>query len=86
MATKLTTPIKRVIRVHGVESDVLLTLDEEGVSMQIPGTKMKSSLDWLGVAQRLRTPFNVPSYLAGKPVELLQHMAAKKAKKKGGAL
>lgn len=81
MAVKLKSPIKRLIRVYGLDSDVILTIDELGVYMQVPGTKLKISIGWHEIASHAHTPLNVPSYLEGRPIEMLKHMMAKKVKK-----
>lgn len=78
MATKLTTPIKRIIALHGIESPVIVILDQDGIQMSIPGHKKKLFASWFRVASQMETPPNSLSYLEGRPLEFLKHQVASK--------
>ncbi len=79
MATKLEKPLKREIHLHGIESPVIVTLDQEMVQMGIPGTQKKVKMSWYRMASLMETPANCLSYLEGRPIEFLkQQVAAKK--------
>lgn len=81
MATKLTTAIKRNIHIHGIESPVIVILDQEGIQMCIPGHKKKLFGSWFRVASQMETPPNCLSYIEGRPIEFLkQQVASKKFK------
>jgi hypothetical protein len=80
MATQLKEgqQIKREIRVHGVEAPVIVTISQEGITFALKGSRTPLSQNWVQIVQATNTPGNVPSFLAGKPYELLQHQANKK--------
>lgn len=75
--TKL-KPIKREIRIHGVESPINLELDENGISLSVKGSRKKVQANWVSIAKACYTETDVPSFLMGKPYELLQHFATKR--------
>lgn len=82
MATQLKEgqELKREVKVHGVEAPVIFTFSQEGITAQVKGTRTPVSISWVQFVQAMNTPGNVPSYLAGKPFEFLQHQAKKKGK------
>lgn len=82
MAIKLKGTIKRTIRLHSVHSPVLVTLTDEGITMCMPKTKKKLTASWEVIARSMQTPIDVPSYIAGKPLEFLQWQQ-KKLQEKG---
>ena len=73
--------IRRLIRVHGVESVVELTITSEGLAFRIPKTRKTLTLDWGGAVRASYTPNDVPAFLMGEPVKFLQHEVAKVQKK-----
>lgn len=85
MATKLEKPLKRVIQIHGIESPVIVILDQEGIQMCIPGHKKKVFSSWFRVASQMETPPNSLSYLEGRPIEFLKQQVAAKKKKENTA-
>lgn len=81
--TKLEGQIRREMHVHGVEQPVQLTIDpEEGISFNVKGSRKHVRLDWHRVVNACITDSDVPSYLMGRPFELLQHLAEKITQKK----
>jgi hypothetical protein len=75
--TKLNSPLKREIHVHGVEAPVTVELSETGIRFQVRGTKKWVSTGWVQVVNACHTGEDLPSYLMGKPFEYLKHLGDK---------
>lgn len=69
--------LKRLIKIHGIEGMVEVTLSHEGMAMRIPGTKKHVSCMWTDVAKAMYTPNEVPAWLHGEPLKFLAHEAEK---------
>jgi hypothetical protein len=67
--------LKRMVRVMGVKVPVCAEITSDGISLWVKGHRKRVQISWFNIARASNTPLNVPSYLAGKPVELLQHQA-----------
>jgi hypothetical protein len=78
---KFSRPIKRSIRIPEIDADINLIMDEAGIEMSVAGQKLKIVASWERLAGACQTPTNVPSYLEGRPVELLRYQAAKRRAK-----
>lgn len=70
--------IKREIKVFGVDQPVLIEIDASGITFWVKGSRKKTTLSWYQAVQASHTPSDVPSFLMGKPLELLQYQAARK--------
>jgi hypothetical protein len=73
--------LERVIRVHGIEHPVILTVSNEGISFRVKGTQKAVTQSWTQVILACNTPMNVPCFLADQPLALLHHLAGKQARK-----
>jgi hypothetical protein len=83
MASKLNKRLERVIKVHGIEGEVVIALDPDmGISFKIRGTRNSITSDWTNIVNACYTPDNVPSVLHGEPYKFLQAQAAGKSKRK----
>lgn len=82
MATHLkqNSKLHRAISVPGLTEDVIVTLTHEGLEVRTKGSRTALSHSWVGVISSLRTPVNVPSYLADRPMDLLRHQQQKSKK------
>jgi hypothetical protein len=69
--------IKRLVRVFGVEVPVCAEINADGIAFWVQGSRKKTHISWLGIAEASHTPPNVPSFLMGKPLELLRSQAEK---------
>jgi len=78
--------LKREIRVHGVEAPVVVTISEEGIMAQVKGSRIPVQQNWVQLITAMNTPGNVPSFMAGKPYEFLQHQATKRNRRKEAAI
>lgn len=65
--------LRRLVKVYGIEGLVEVTLSKDGVSFRVPRTKMTVSMTWPAAVAACETPGNVPCFLAGNPVQTLQH-------------
>lgn len=84
MATQFNdSRLKRQIRLWDVSTPVIVTMSQDGVDLQIPGTKTKITASWDAVARAATTPENVPSTLYRQPIKFLQHQAEKSLRRKG---
>lgn len=63
------------VKLFGVSLPVGVTITEEGISLGIAGTKKKVFINWYMLAGHCETPQDVPSFLYGKPLSLLQNQA-----------
>jgi hypothetical protein len=81
--------LKRQIKVYGIEQPVIVTMTREGLSFKVKGTKIEVMQTWQRVVVSCDTPTNVPSWLHGKPLQLLEHLSKQSTKRKikraGGA-
>lgn len=71
------TELERTIRIHGVESIVIVALTTQGLTLRVKGSQKPVMASWTQVASACNTSGNVPSFLMGKPLEFLKHAAAK---------
>jgi hypothetical protein len=79
---KFSRPIKRSIRIPEIDADINLIMDGMGIEMAVAGQKLKIVASWERLAGACQTPTNVPSFLEGRPVELLRYQAAKRRAKR----
>ena len=77
MATKLTKPLQREITLPGVDKPILVEIRPEGVFASVKGSRTTIGTTWTQVINAMMTPSNVPSFLMGKPMELLRHKGKK---------
>jgi hypothetical protein len=77
VATKLTSSsvIRREIRIFGIEKPIVAEINFDGVSLRVKGARKAVFISWLSMAQNAVTPQDVPSFLMGKPLELLKRQA-----------
>ncbi len=69
--------LERVLRVYGIEKPVVVTLTARDITFRVANTKMSVCASWPTVIEKAcETPINVPSYLAGRPLELLKRKAS----------
>lgn len=69
--------LDRVIRVHGIEHPVILTISNEGITFRVKGSQKAVTQGWVQIVGACNTPFNVPCFLANKPFEFLKWAAEK---------
>ena len=68
--------LKRVIKVYGVELPIIVTLTHEGIEFKVKSAKMGVGNMWAQLIHKgCVTPDNVPSYLAGLPLNFLIEQA-----------
>jgi hypothetical protein len=75
MATELIEPLVREIRVYGIEAPVIATIRPDGVELRIKGKSRGVFITWVDVVRSASTPGNSPSYLMGRPMELMCKLA-----------
>jgi hypothetical protein len=73
--SKIKEKIKREIRLYSVQAPVTLTITEDGIEMAVSGQQKKIASSWESIARGAQTPGDVPSYLAGKPLDFLKYQA-----------
>lgn len=78
MSTKLTGPLEREIRIHGIEAPVLLEISTEGISLRVKGSRTAVTTTWGEVVSVCHTPSNVKSYLMDKPRAILEKSATER--------
>ena len=76
--TVLEHELTRLIRIPGIDVPVVVTISPDGISFRAQGTRRTIHASWSKTVDGCSTGAQVPSYLFGKPYELLQS-AAKKA-------
>lgn len=74
--------LERLLKVHGIEAPVVLSVSHEGISFRVKGTKKAVTQSWVQVVSNTNTPTNVPSYLMDKAYEFLQHVSKKLGEKR----
>jgi hypothetical protein len=74
--------LKRLVKIHGIEGMVEVTISHEGVSMRVPKTRKSLTCMWTDVVNSMYTPNDVPSFLMGEPMKFLIHEAEKVVKKR----
>jgi hypothetical protein len=74
--------LSRDISISDVDSTITVDITSYGISLRVKGSRKKVTLNWHQVIQHCSTEPNVKSFLMGKPLELLQHEAAKVSKRK----
>lgn len=72
MGKDFSRPKTGIVQVYGV-GEVMVRVDDSGVSMHIKGTKKHVYGTWADVAGALKTPETVASFLYGRPIEFLKH-------------
>jgi hypothetical protein len=78
MATKLKSALKREVRIDGIDDPVIVKLTEDSVEMSLPGFKIKLFTTWTRIVEKaMLTPKNVPSFLEGRPHDLLKYQSHK---------
>lgn len=73
--------LKRLVKIHGIEGMVEVTISADGVSMRVPKTRKSITCMWTDVVKAMYTPDDVPSFLMGEPLKFLIHEAEKVVKK-----
>ena len=73
--------IQRDIHISGVDKAVTVEITSTGISFWVKGHRKKVTLSWYAAATAGVTPVDVPSFLMGKPIELLQYQAKDKTAK-----
>jgi hypothetical protein len=78
VSTKLEgdSSIKREIVVTGI-GPVQVEISSEGLSFWVKGSRKRVRTSWMAAIEAGSTGYDVPSYLEGRPVELLRHQRAK---------
>ena len=69
--------IHREISISGVDKPVQVEIAHNGLSFWCKGSRKKVWVPWPRVVDAGQTPEDVPSFLMGKPLELLRHQAAR---------
>jgi hypothetical protein len=84
MATELKEgqKLRRQIKVYGIEEPVIVELTYEGLFFKIKGTSVGVGAAWPKYVGAAFTPEKAKSFLAGKPMEFLQHQAAQLVKRR----
>lgn len=78
MATKLQDALEREIHIHGIEAPVVLTISPEGLSLRVKNSRMAVTTSWGEIVSVCHTPNNVKSWLMGKPLAVLEKLAAER--------
>lgn len=73
--------IKRLVRVYGVEGLVEMGVSEAGVALRVPRSRKYVTLSWAKLAASSDTPGDVPAFLNGDPIKMLQHEQQKLVKR-----
>lgn len=79
-------PLRRIVKVYGVPGPVIAGIEHKGITLRVKGGRADIYITWADLAKACKTPGNVPSYLEGRGLEYLQHVATKQteaATKKG---
>jgi hypothetical protein len=79
MPTKFTdgSSIKREIRVSGNDQPVLVEINAQGVSFWVKGSRKRVRTGWLQAVEAGYTGDDVPSFLAGHPLDMLKSQAGR---------
>lgn len=74
MSTKLDgdSSLKREVVVTGI-GPVQVEITASGLEFRVKGHRKRVRISWLRAIEAGSTDLDVPSYLAGRPVELLRH-------------
>jgi hypothetical protein len=73
--------LQRTISIPGVAKPVNVAITTAGLEFWVKGARTTVFVSWYKAVQAGNTPVEVPSFLMDKPVELLQHQAAKSKRK-----
>jgi hypothetical protein len=73
--------LRRIIKVYGVESGVIVTLTHAGIEFKIPKTKLGVSMPWTKAVESCLTPSNLPSKFEGRPLDFLKTQATEVVKR-----
>ena len=72
--------IHREITIDAIDQPVSVDVTSSGLSFWIKGSRKKVWLPWSRAIEAGITGEDIPSFLMGKPLEFLQHQAAKTRK------
>jgi hypothetical protein len=72
------TTLKRLIKIHSLSEPVEVGIEREGISVRVRGSRKKLFASWHQVVLAAQTPVDVPSFLAGRPIEFLKHALSKR--------
>lgn len=75
MAKDLEKVLRRRVYLHGVDAPVNLFVTPNGVEMAVVGFRKRVFASWEKLVGTMHTSHDCPSYLFGKPMELLKHQA-----------
>ena len=64
--------LSRLVKVYGIERPVVVTINRNGLTLKVKGSKTPVEATWQAVVLASSTPSNVPSKLHGRPLEFLQ--------------
>jgi hypothetical protein len=81
MATILKGSIKRAIKVHGLESPVVVEITERGIEVRVPGQRITIGASWLGLVNAMVVPDAAPSFLKEKPLEFLKFQIQRRSRR-----
>lgn len=75
MATKLSKPVEREVNIPGISKPVIISIDKDLVTARVKGSRHVVFASWGTLVKAMHTHNDVPSFLAGKPMELLAYKA-----------
>jgi hypothetical protein len=67
----------REIRLREVEAPIIATMYEGGINLRVKGARKRITISWYEIALNAHTPDDIPSYLAGRPMDLLCYQTKK---------
>ncbi len=65
--------LRRTVSVPGLSEAVIVALTTEGMYVRAAGSRVALFHNWVAIISALRTPGNIPSFLADRPMDLLRH-------------
>jgi hypothetical protein len=68
--------LTRLISIPGIDKPVTAEITYTGISFWVKGHRKRVRVTWTRTVEAGNTSEDVPSFLMGKPLELLQHQAA----------
>lgn len=69
--------LRRTISIASLSEPVIVTLTPEGLEARVAGSRISLFHSWFGVISALKTPGNIPSYLADRPIDFLRYQQSK---------
>jgi hypothetical protein len=77
MSTRIApgSSIKREIYIADIEKPVQMEITSFGITFWMKGSRKRVETRWLTIVSNGTTGQDVPSFLAGRPLELLKHYA-----------